>query len=432
MQLTTIGVSLGMICVLGSCALYKSSPVDLSREEEAWKQQSLSLQGNKPLPFKQARQIGLLLNPDLNKSRLKLANSESVEKQAGWWNDPSFSWDVKQVLQQDEKTLNLDGGLAFTIPVTGLPALEKQVAEQYKEADYWTLRQAELDFLVSLEQEWAKWGITQQRKELISSRLESLKKEDSQIAGLYGIGELDTATRQMATQRLNDALRELQTATENELEQKMALIKLLGLHPSAAGVFRMLPYFSDKAPGMVGTPTPVQLLQAPKLLSQLATYAGSETLLKTEIRKQYPEIELGPAFTRDDGEKELGGSVGFNIPLWNRNRQAIAEAEGSRNMVRMETIQMWKELLQTARQLSDQQKLVHAHCQAEQQRLDSFSANLKKQEQLYKLGETGLADLAEGRQQVYESRLAYLESLGNLVQLQAQLRYLISAPFNKN
>lgn len=431
MQLAKLTAGMGVMVLLGACAQYKDSPLDLSKEEALWKQQSLSIQGSRELKLKKAGQIGLVLNPDLNKARLKLASSEEVEKQAGWWNDPSFSWDAKQDLQ-DSSVINLDGGLAFTIPVTGLPALEKQVAAQYKEADYWNLRQSELDFLTSLDQEWSKWGISEQKKALINARLENMKKEEAQFSALYNVGELDSTARQIATQRYNNALRELQKSMEEELDQRMSLIKLMGLHPSAAGVFRFMPSFSDKAPGIVATPSPAALTQVPRLLGQLATYAGNETQLKTEIRKQYPEIELGPAFTRDDGEKELGLSLGFNIPLWNRNRQAIAEAEGNRNMVRQETVQLWRDLLQKTQQLSQQQKLVHSHCQAEQQRLDNFSANLKKLEQLYKIGESSLADLAEARQQVYESKLAYLESLNNLVQLQAQLRYMTSASLTKN
>ena len=71
-------------------------------------------------------------------------------------------------------------------------------------------------------------------------------------------------------------------------------------------------------------------MESPKVKAQMATYATTETLLKTEIRRQYPELELGPSFTRDDEEKEVGGEIGFNIPLWNRNRKAIAEARGIR------------------------------------------------------------------------------------------------------
>ena len=141
---------LGLLALLASCSVYKNAPIDLNAEEAAWRQESGAIGRNTAVTQVQARQIGLILNPALNKARLKLASSKEAAKQAGWWNDPSFSWDIEQVLQ--ENTLNMSGSLGFTIPVTGLPALEKKVAEQYKEADFWMLRQAELDFLRSLEQ----------------------------------------------------------------------------------------------------------------------------------------------------------------------------------------------------------------------------------------------------------------------------------------
>lgn len=426
---TAFIASLGLLAALSSCASFKSRPVDLAQEEASWKN---AVSGNRALPLSQARQLGLVLNPDLNKARLKLAASEDAEKQAGWWNDPSFSWDVKQVLQQDEKTLNLDGGLSFTIPVTGLPGLEKQVAAQYREADYWALRQAELDFLSSLEQKWAEWGTTRQKRDLSGERFAELKKEDAAFESLYKIGEIDFASRQIATQRLNNAQTEFQNAAEDELDKRMELVKFLGLHPSAAEAYKLTPPSNDRIPSTVATPSAKELTAAPKVLGQLASYAGSETLLKTEIRKQYPEIQLGPAFTRDDGEKELGGSLGFDIPLWNRNRKAIAEAEGNRNTARFETVQLWKDLLSQTEQLSKEQKMVQAHCQSDLKRLDNYKSNLKRLEKLHSLGESSLADLSEGRQQVYESRMAFLDSLNKLLFIQAQLRYLASANPSKN
>lgn len=40
------------------------------------------------------------------------------------------------------------------------------------------------------------------------------------IEQLIGAGEVDFSSRQVASQRMNDAIRELQTVTETELEQK--------------------------------------------------------------------------------------------------------------------------------------------------------------------------------------------------------------------
>ena len=211
------------------------------------------------------------------------------------------------------------------------------------------------------------------------------------IEQLIGAGEVDFSSRQVASQRMNDAIRELQTVTETELEQKMELVKLMGLHPSAV---RKL------APPTPPRPAPSTSPASPKIKAQLATYATTETLFKTEIRRQYPELELGPSFTRDEGEKEVGGEIGFNLPLWNRNRKAIAEARGTRDLSRQETIQLWKTELFNAR---------------------------RTMEKLHGIGEASLLELAENRHQLYESRLAFLDNLDKLLTVQAQLRYLTHA-----
>ena len=385
---------LGLTAFLSSCSVYHSAPIDLNAEEASWKEAS-RVDTHISVTRNQARQIGLVMNPDLNKARLKLASSNEAAKQSGWWNDPSFSWDIEQVLQ--ENTLNMSGSLGFTIPVTGLPALEKKVAEQYKEADFWTLRQAELDFLSSLDQAWSKLAVTQRRKAVIRERLDAVRQENGVIEKLIGAGEVEFSSRQVASQRMNDAIRELQTVT--------------GL-PTAC---------RRSGPG------PAALASAPKIKAQLATYATTETLFKTEIRRQYPELELGPSFTRDDGEKEVGGEIGFNLPLWNRNRKAIAEARGTRNLSRQETIQLWKTELFNARQLDVSQQMVLRHCRTELQRMESFASSVRTMEKLHGIGEASLLELAENRHQLYESRLAFLDNLDKLLAIQAQLRYLTHA-----
>ncbi len=336
MKSTPFFAGIGLAALLSSCSVYHSAPIDLNAEEASWKEAS-RVDSPTSITQNQARQIGLVMNPDLNKARLKLASSNEVARQSGWWNDPSFSWDIEQVLQ--ENTVNMSGSLGFTIPVTGLPALEKKVAEQYKEADFWTLRQAELDFLSSLDQAWSKLAVTQRRKTVIRERLDAIRRENGMIEQLIGAGEVDFSSRQVASQRMNDAIRELQTVTE----------------------------------------------------------------------------------------KEVGGEIGFNLPLWNRNRKAIAEARGTRDLSRQETIQLWKTELFNARQLDASQQMALRHCRTELQRMESFAASVRTMEKLHGIGEASLLELAENRHQLYESRLAFLDNLDKLLTVQAQLRYLTYA-----
>ncbi len=324
MKSTPFFAGIGLAALLSSCSVYHSAPIDLNAEEASWKEAS-RVDSPASITQNQARQIGLVMNPDLNKARLKLASSNEVARQSGWWNDPSFSWDIEQVLQ--ENTVNMSGSLGFTIPVTGLPALEKKVAEQYKEADFWTLRQAELDFLSSLDQAWSKLAVTQRRKTVIRERLDAIRRENGMIEQLIGAGEVDFSSRQVASQRMNDAIRELQTVTETELEQKMELVKLMGLHPSAVRKLGFLTKQSFQLPAAVPAPGPSALTASPKIKAQLATYATTETLFKTEIRRQYPELELGPSFTRDEGEKEVGGEIGFNLPFGTATARLLRKPE---------------------------------------------------------------------------------------------------------
>lgn len=314
--------------------------------------------------------------------------------------------------------------MGFTIPVSGLPGLKKEVAELYKEEDFWTLRQTELDFLSALDQAWDQLSVTQQRKKLIQERLASLKQENVRLKQLTKVGEAEFPSLQTENQRLNDALRELQAVAETELVQKAELIKLMGLHPTSLHRLTFRTNLSFKLPQTVPMPTPEDLLQSPKIKAQLASYAIAESQLKTEIRRQYPELELGPVFKREDNEKEVGGDIGFNIPLWNRNRKAIAEAQGSRDLGRLETIQVWKGELLNAQQLDSLRQLTFRQGQTELQRVNSCTDALQTMEKLYQIGETSLPELAESRHRLYESRLSFLDSLEKLLTVQTQIRHL--------
>jgi len=66
------------------------------------------------------------------------------------------------------------------------------------------------------------------------------------------------------------------------------------------------------------------------ILAALAEYAASQSALQLEIAKQYPDIRLGPDYQLDqtDGKWTIG--LALDLPILNRNRGPIAEAEARR------------------------------------------------------------------------------------------------------
>jgi outer membrane protein, heavy metal efflux system len=62
----------------------------------------------------------------------------------------------------------------------------------------------------------------------------------------------------------------------------------------------------------------------------LAQYAAAEADLQLEIAKQYPDIQIGPGYTYEEGHSYFTLGLSATLPVFNRNQGPIAEAEARR------------------------------------------------------------------------------------------------------
>ena len=176
--------------LLVSCASYTPDPVSLDRDGTEWFAVSTRLcPPNSSLSQGSMRSIGLLLNPELNRVRLSYAAETEAANYAGLWEDPSLSVEGVRVLRENFNNNSI--GPALSIPVTGLPALAKQVAEQYNEADYWNVRAMERSFLSDLDVLRYNILVIHSKLKLIRERLSQVKKEKNDIDRLYKLGEVE-------------------------------------------------------------------------------------------------------------------------------------------------------------------------------------------------------------------------------------------------
>ena len=117
------------------------------------------------------------------------------------------------------------------------------------------------------------------------------------------------------------------------------LSELIGVH---ADLFAQL----DESPLPALLPMPPdpetlrELLVAhhPILGRLRAKYEAAERALRLEIARQYPDFNFGPFYDGETGERKsvLGLTLGLEIPLFDRNQQAIAEATKRREEVRVQ------------------------------------------------------------------------------------------------
>ncbi len=70
------------------------------------------------------------------------------------------------------------------------------------------------------------------------------------------------------------------------------------------------------------------------ILGALAEYAASESSLKLEIARQYPDIHLGPGYSWDQGQNKWAVGVNITLPVLNHNQGPVAEAKARREEAR--------------------------------------------------------------------------------------------------
>lgn len=407
---------------LAACTLYSPKPVDLQRDTAEWRQISTRLcEGSNPISLPKLHEIGLLLNPELNRARLNYARSTAIAENAGWWEDPSISASVTRIRELD--ITNRGVGLSLTLPVTGMPGLAAKVAECYKEADYLMMLAKERAYLVQLDSLRYKVMSTHAKLHLMQARVKQQEQEQQSAQRMHELGEMEFADYQVICRRLNDGQKELQEMEQEHLQTHLEMTQLLGLHPEMREV-ELAGTLPDDIPDAVTLPVLAQVMQHPVLKAAMAQHNTSEAELQREIRKQYPELSVGPGFEHDDGNSKVSLGLGVNLPLWNRNREGIAQASAERDIMEYDAVQTWRDLIQQGVALADMQRLLLKHCHAELDRVNRLSAAEKQQEELYSIGETRLPAVADARQEAYLRRLNYIDCLTNLLTTQTELQYL--------
>lgn len=72
------------------------------------------------------------------------------------------------------------------------------------------------------------------------------------------------------------------------------------------------------------------LQSRPDVLQALAEYAASESALRLEIAKQYPDVHLQPGYQYDQGDNKWSLGISVELPVLSHNQGPVAEAEARR------------------------------------------------------------------------------------------------------
>ena len=193
---------------------------------------------------------------------------------------------------------------------------------------------AERDLLRELRLARTHWSGVARRRALL---IESLEELDAVLAvarsqrQLNRIGAPDL--RLLELERVRRVGR-IQLLVLESRRLELRLRQLIGLTPEAPIELVTDASCPVAEPGRPGDRASA-LAASPELRVARLGLEVAERSHELEVRRQYPDLTLGPMAGTEEGETRVGFSLmNLTLPLWNRNQRAIAEADARRRVAR--------------------------------------------------------------------------------------------------
>jgi outer membrane protein TolC len=386
---------------LCGCRSYTAEPIDWKQENLLWKRKST-------LVFSSLDDVAtsaLVGNTALNRLRIERAGAENVAKASGWWEDPELDMDFMRIVNPADNPFLGGASLSFSIPLSGVPGLERKAAEAYSKAAQNEIIAAERETAGEARMAAVRVLAARRTAEILNrfENDERIVQAFSAADRLVDAGELPLTDLMAAKRRRHDRTHKIKTAQNAADTAECELKRILGVSPDTALVFRSTAMHGCSHTSMPPAYAALDYIRHPRVCAALDRFAGSEAALEAEIRRQYPDLKLGPAYSREEGLDRFGIVAGVTVPLWNRNRKGIAEAEGSRNILRSDAVAVWRETVTKA--AATRQRLARLL----EHRAESSLRSVTEANQLADAGELDALAFIAVREEILDAELNEME-----------------------
>ena len=271
----------------------------------------------------------LYFNPALDSARARVEEAEAAIVTAGGRPNPTF--DISPGVPSPY-LFSLD--LLFPIETAGKRGHRIQAASNLMEAARFDLadsawrvrsnvRTALLDYFLASRGA----DLLETEQDLRTTQVQLL--QERLTSGEIPRIDLDTAQIALAQTQL------AAIAAQSRIAQaRSALAAAIGLPSSAVSSVGLAWSDLDSPPNTssisAGEIQRDAVLNRMGVRRALAQYEAAEANLQLEIAKQYPDVEIGPGYTYEEQHNYFTTGLSVTLPMFNRNKGPIAEAEAKR------------------------------------------------------------------------------------------------------
>jgi cobalt-zinc-cadmium efflux system outer membrane protein len=430
--LAGLTLSLPMLLVIcGGCQSYAPKPLALSDHAAAFLArlpEPSTLDPAQPasatpstfdlsdgLSLPEAEAVALVFNAKLRVARLDAGIAAAAAEHAGLWEDPVLGVDLTRIIQSAPHPWKLASSLGLTIPISGhLTALKEEASAEHR-ATLTRVARDEWQTRIELRRAWLHYTALEAQLATLTQHLATADQVLAIVARMEEAGEIGrTEARLFRIERTGEVAQRFRLESERD-GAVLTIRELLGLSPQAP-----LTLVAANAAGMRAT------MDASQSLESLANAAAAtnqdvqvaeaeydvvEHTLATQIRKQYPDLQVGPGYGREDGDDQALLAIALPLPLLNRNRQEIAKATAAREVARERAGAVMEQLIADLARARASLHAAAAHRQLlEAELIPLTDAQYADARALAKLGEINTLILLEALKRQQEARASHIEA----------------------
>ena len=432
------------LSVIAGCQSYEPRPLDPATHRETWHSRTpaddsvtafaerlsdatpdkpVAYDASDGISLAEGELIALVYNPDLRMARLRAGVALATADHAGRWDDPQLSADLLRITESVSDPWIVGVGLGITLPISGRLEAEKARADATYQAQLYKVAEAEWMTRHQVRLAWQEWSAAKIRLQQQEQLIETIGTLTEMTNKLADAGEMPRTESGLFAIELMQRRYELRRLRGKVEESQQRLRALMGLSPMAT---------LELTPQVIAVGAVEDMAEKPSLGNNLSLarlyqeYEVAEQTLRREVRKQYPDLTIGPVVENEEGQSRIGLSGGIPLPILNANKQGIAEAKAERELARAAYETEYERLVGTLAQTK-----VNAMALTKERQLvaDEMAPLVDKQveraRKLLALGEGGGLVLLESLVRAYETKLHLIDVRLEEAQAQTEIEFLI-------
>jgi outer membrane protein TolC len=282
----------------------------------SWDFQSLSL-------------AALYFNPQLDAARARVAESRAALTTAGARPNPTFGITPGV---PSPYLLTLD--LSFPIETAGKRQYRIESAQSAARASQFDLAQSAWAVRAAVRAAMLDDLIAVRTVETLRSEAKTREDQVELIDRMASFGETTRLQADAARIELSKAHAALAAGESQAAEARAAMADAIGVPVAALQDVHLSWPDMNSPPSAASLPTAEirrdAVINRLDVRSALERYAAAEADLRLQIAKQYPDIDIGPGYSYEEKQSYFTLGLSAVIPMFDRNRGPIAEAEARR------------------------------------------------------------------------------------------------------